>query len=206
MNTINLTKASQTASTDPEEQGREQQDMTKTEQTKTETRSEEIARVECESILKMVRAIDQQTAAEDWAKDQTEAELAALLTEAEIARNDDDLREQVVVSIVNGSLEPKGFEFDEDAALESILNAPLSVEVRSGWTTPGREMEAAEFCLYLWRTGGPAVRIVGDICRGEPSNPQVQHQDWGTRWKEFFPTEEQREALQTYVSQFYFGD
>jgi hypothetical protein len=65
-------------------------------------------------------------------------------------------------------------------------------------------MAPAEFCILLC-TGGPAVRIVGDLNRGEPSNPRVEHQDWGTPWTEFFPTNDQREALQVYVSLFYYG-
>jgi hypothetical protein len=176
----------------------------KTEQTKTETHSEQQARFQCESILEIVRALDKRSAAEDWAKDQTDGELARLLKDAEIERNSEDLRGQIVDCIEDDSIEPEDFKFDEDAARETIINDPLSVEVRSDWTSPGHEMAPAEFCILLC-TGGPAVRIVGDLNRGEPSNPRVEHQDWGTPWTEFFPTNDQREALQVYVSLFYYG-
>jgi hypothetical protein len=58
----------------------------------------------------------------------------------------------------------------QDEARERIEEDPLSVEVRSDWTTPGEEMTPAEFCILLG-TGGPATRIVGELDEhGEPSS------------------------------------
>jgi hypothetical protein len=94
---------------------------------------------------------------------------------------------------------------DEDEARERIMEDPLSVEVRSDWQCMGETLTPAEFCILLC-TGGPAVRIVGDLSDGEPSRPRVEYQGWGTPWTEYSPTPEQRDALQTYVECFYFGE
>ena len=72
----------------------------------------------------------------------------------------------------------------EDEARERIDEDPLSVEVRSGWTTPGEEMEAEEFCLLL-STGGPAVRIVGELDRGQPTRAWLEVQDWFEPWTQY---------------------
>lgn len=92
-----------------------------------------------------------------------------------------------------------------DDARERIEQDALSVEVRSGWQSQGETLEPAEFCILLC-TGGPAVRIVGDLDRGEPSRPRIEYQDWGTPWTEYFPPREQRDALESYCQCFYFGE
>jgi hypothetical protein len=51
---------------------------------------------------------------------------------------------------------------DEEAAREAINNDPLSVEIRSGWYTPGENPEPEEFKILLC-TGGPAVQIRGEL-------------------------------------------
>lgn len=74
---------------------------------------------------------------------------------------------------------------DVNAAEESISEDPLSVETRSGWHAPGEEAEDEEFCILLC-TGGPAVRIVGDLGRyGEAHSARLEYQDWGTPWTEY---------------------
>ena len=80
--------------------------------------------------------------------------------------------------------------------------APLSVSVRSGWQSPGEELEAAEFQILLsW--GGPALRIVGELNQyGEPEACRLQHQDWGTPWTEWLQAD--RDALQWFAGFFYF--
>ena len=103
---------------------------------------------------------------------------------------------------------------DTDEARERINEDPLSIEVRSEWTTLGESLTPGEFCILLC-TGGPAVRIVGDLDRGEPSRPRLEYQDWGTPWTEYFPPSEGRhamtvsdmhDALQAYCGAHYFGD
>lgn len=77
---------------------------------------------------------------------------------------------------------------NEDDARERIQEDPLSVEVRSGW-----------------ESGGPAVRIMGEIDRGEPCRAWIEYQDWGTPWTHAYGVIE-HETLLTYCREFYFGD
>jgi len=62
-------------------------------------------------------------------------------------------------------------ESREDAETR-IQEDALSVEVRSGWQSMGDTLEASEFCILL-STGGPAVRIIGDVDNGEISRPRL---------------------------------
>ncbi len=93
----------------------------------------------------------------------------------------------------------------EDDARQRIDEDPLSVEIRSGWTTPGETLELEEFCILLC-TGGPAVRIRGELDRGEPSRAWVEHQDWGTPWTEIGFEPGEHGAILTYARCFYFGE
>ena len=70
---------------------------------------------------------------------------------------------------------------DEEEARQRIQEDPFSVEVRSDWTTPGEPLEPSEFTILLC-TGGPAVRIVGELNLGEPCRAWLEYQDWGTPW------------------------
>jgi hypothetical protein len=91
----------------------------------------------------------------------------------------------------------------EDAE-QRIQEDPLSVEVRSGWVPVGEIGEAEEFCILLG-TGGPAVRIRGELGEyNEPRRSWLETQDWGTPWTQYFNVE--TETLLTYCRQFYFGE
>lgn len=95
-------------------------------------------------------------------------------------------------------------ESREDAE-ERIQEDALSLEFRSGWVTDKTAMEAEEYCLLL-TTGGPAVRIIGEIEQGEATSARLEVQDWGTPWTEHFTTGDDHEALMDYVRCFYFGE
>lgn len=87
-----------------------------------------------------------------------------------------------------------------------IQEDALSVEVRSGWHQPGAKMTASEFCILLC-TGGPAVRIIGELNHhNEPENAKLEHQDWGTPWTEYRTSSDEDDVLLDYCRQFYFGD
>jgi hypothetical protein len=76
---------------------------------------------------------------------------------------------------------------DTDDASQRIQEDALSVEVRSGWCSPG-ELGAAEEYTILLCTGGPAVRIIGSLnecC--EPESARMEVQDWFQPWTEFRP-------------------
>jgi hypothetical protein len=90
-----------------------------------------------------------------------------------------------------------------EEAEQRIQEDPLSLEFRSGWTSSRDEMQPEEFCLLL-ETGGPAIRIIGEIDEhGEPSNPRLQAQDWFTQWTDY--RDQDDDTLLTYCRCFYFG-
>jgi hypothetical protein len=91
-----------------------------------------------------------------------------------------------------------------EAIEEQSREQPLSVEVRNGWHTPGEQDEDGpeEFCILL-STGGPALRIRGELSHGEPDRCWLEHQDWGTPWTRFYDAD--REALLWFAGLFWFG-
>lgn len=97
---------------------------------------------------------------------------------------------------------------DRDQASESINEDPLSIEVRSDWHTPGDgNNDPSEYKILLC-TGGPAVRIIGDLDEhGQPDSVRLEYQDWFTPWTDYTETtSEEDEALLTYAQHFYFGE
>jgi len=106
----------------------------------------------------------------------------------------------------------KAIDEDNQDKLEQleteIFESPLSIMIRDGWRTPGvMTEEGAEEYEILLCTGGPAVKIVGEISQfGEPDTAIIQHQDWGTPWIDLFTTTEEDTYLLEYTQRFYFGD
>lgn len=94
----------------------------------------------------------------------------------------------------------------EDDARERIEQDPLDVQVRSDWYTPGdRDNKPSEFQILLC-TGGPAVRIVGELDEHlQPCRAWIEYQDWFTPWSEAVGIIEQSTLLE-YCRQFYFGE
>lgn len=90
---------------------------------------------------------------------------------------------------------------DEEDARQRIQEDPLSVEVRSDWASPGEELTAGEFCILLC-TGGPAVRIRGELDGGTPCRAWLEYQDWGTPWTQYFEAESA--TLCEYAGHFFF--
>lgn len=91
-------------------------------------------------------------------------------------------------------------------AIQVIQEDALSVEVRSGWHEPGeKSISPSEFQILLC-TGGPAVRLIGDLnTHSEPESVRIEYQDWGTFWTEYrVTTGKERDAMLTYAQQFYF--
>lgn len=112
---------------------------------------------------------------------------------------------QEMVQALRGAIKDNN-EDAIDEARTVISEDPLSVEVRSDWHSPGENCEDVEFNILLC-TGGPAVRIIGDIgLHGEPEKPRVQYQDWFTPWKEYPMTTEQEQVVLEYCREFYFGE
>ncbi|HSW84257.1 MAG TPA: hypothetical protein VLH12_12315 [Usitatibacter sp.] len=110
-------------------------------------------------------------------------------------------------------------EKGEDAR-NAILEDALGVCVRDGWRSPGAAVqEGPEEYYILLCTGGPAVRIIGELNKySEPETARLEMQDWFTPWTEYRPTNQEdhtfttridtkaEEILLTYARQFYFGD
>lgn len=125
--------------------------------------------------------------------------------EAWAGENPEDAAE---LAELEAAVNVEGEELSEDECRERILEGPLSLEVRSDWHTPGDQdgTAPAEYLLLL-STGGPALRIVGGLDRGEPTSARLEHQDWGTPWTEMPLYEaDDRAALLAYVGCFYFGE
>ncbi len=100
----------------------------------------------------------------------------------------------------------EGFDLyhDEDEARQAINEDPLEVSVRSGWASSKEEFEAEDFLILLC-TGGPAVRIRGELGEhNEPRRAWLEYQDWGTPWTQYFEAEQ--DTLLAYAQNFYFGD
>jgi len=87
---------------------------------------------------------------------------------------------------------------------ERMLEMPLSVLMRDGWHAPGEKPADSEYEILLC-TGGPAVRITGDLCSfGEPETATLECQDWGTPWTR--AREQDELALLDFARLFYFGE
>lgn len=99
-------------------------------------------------------------------------------------------------------------EAREDAERE-IQESILSVEVRSPWYTIGADEEAkkpGDFKILL-STGGPALRIVGELSQyGGPESASLEYQDWGIPWTPFQTTLAEDQILVRWCSVFYFGE
>lgn len=93
-----------------------------------------------------------------------------------------------------------GEEVDEEAARERIQKDPLSLRI-FGERING-EWEADRFELLL-ATGGPAVRIMGELnAHNEPGRAWLEVQDWGKPWTQYFPADQ--ETLLAYCRCFCF--
>jgi hypothetical protein len=112
------------------------------------------------------------------------------------------------------SVKIEGYDYtDMDSIRERAEEAALSVQVRSDWHTPGDSdgNSPTEFSILL-STGGPALRIIGDMGRhGSPEGEfTIQHQDWGTPWTDYRPdaanSDDWEDALDWFVNCFYFGE
>jgi len=99
-----------------------------------------------------------------------------------------------------------GDEAAEDAARAAIEELPLEVTVRSGWRRPGEDAGTPEEYQILLATGGPAVRIVGDLNHyGEPTTAVLEYADWGTPWTTYPADIEEAWVLLEFARQFYYG-
>ena len=94
-----------------------------------------------------------------------------------------------------------------DDARQRIDESVLSLLVRNGWRHPGDSEDGgpAEYEILL-TTGGPALRIRGEVESGEPSSARLQYQDWGTPWTDLELTAAEYADVSAFAQNFYFGD
>lgn len=188
--------------------------------------AKEQAHAQYESICAMVAALDVDYDRLEELREDRENR-ASELNDAETALNEDTDEVSVQAALENecdtarGALaewdEENGEEFralseaandceNHEAALDRIQEHPLSVEVRSGWYSPGDEAPPPEEFNILLCTGGPAVRIKGELDEhGQPTRAWLEHQDWGTSWQTWYFDADQSTLL-AYCSQFFFGE
>lgn len=99
-----------------------------------------------------------------------------------------------------------GENTDEDRAREAIQHDALDVQVREDWKNPGEESKPSEFMILLC-TGGPAVRVMGDLDDYmTPCRAYIEYQDWGTPWTMLDSSYVDQATLLEYCQQFYFGE
>ena len=128
------------------------------------------------------------TTDKNHAKDQARAQLDSIM--------------EMVKALKNGE------EIDGQDPAERIHEDPLSVEVRSDWHSPGDGNDKPTEYNILLCTGGPAVRIIGELDEhGQPETATIEYQDWFTPWERYLDTsDEEDEVLLTYAQQFYYGE
>lgn len=138
-------------------------------------------------------------------KSQSEAD-AAELEEAELELHqwEVDYEEELK------ELEDEAGELDNvDDVQERIDEYPLDIQVRGDWHSPGetgRETVASEFTILLC-TGGPAVRIMGELDdHGQPDRCWLEYQDWFTPWQQYFGDTGDNGILLEFAQRFYFGE
>ncbi len=106
-----------------------------------------------------------------------------------------------------------GIGHDVDEATQAIHENALEVEVNYGWRSVGNTGEELPFTPEQFRillcTGGPAVRITGELDEnGQPESARLEYSDWGTPWTEAHVidlTGEDDGSLLAYAQAFYFG-
>ena len=83
---------------------------------------------------------------------------------------------------------------------QEIQEHPLEITYRSDWRPYGENLKPSEFNILLC-TGGPAVRIIGEV---DLSDCHIEYQDWGTQWTEYRLDMADTEILLRYCQYFVF--
>jgi hypothetical protein len=114
---------------------------------------------------------------------------------------------QSISELIEG-VNNEGGEYNDDTYNE-IMESPLSIEVRCDWHTPDGDNKPTEY-LILLTTGGPALRIIGDLDEHmTPCSAKLQWQDWGTPWTTIWSKDNvsiDEDMLLTYARYFWYGD
>lgn len=80
-------------------------------------------------------------------------------------------------------------------------------EAREAITEDALEAGKLNQYFILLCTGGPAVRIVGNLDdHNEPETARLEYQDWGTPWTAYPCRSDDEDALLEYARYYYFGE
>lgn len=132
------------------------------------------------------------------AKEQARAQLDSII---DMVKASEEAREADEFAIYEGE------EVTTDDMAERMQSNALDVQVRSDWHTPGTDEHGANEYSILLCTGGPAVRIIGELDEyGQPETTNLEYQDWFTPWERYQTTLEENDIMRTYALQFYFGE
>ena len=101
---------------------------------------------------------------------------------------------------------------------ESARQEALSIEWRCAeWMSVGDSDFKADSGRVLLTFGGPALQLLVTLYDGDPSDPVLQYQDWGTPWTDLtygsnkgfdviIDDDKGEAALLWFASQFYWGE
>ena len=100
---------------------------------------------------------------------------------------------------------------DDDEAQEKMTYKAeaeaLNVDFRSGWSCSPDDLGSPEEFKILLSTGGPACQIIGNLdLHHQPTDIEIQYQDWGTPWTTLYARGETYDALEWFCNCFYFGE
>lgn len=70
---------------------------------------------------------------------------------------------------------------ESDQAISELLEMPLEIKYRSGWSNNPETLEVSEICLVL-SIGGPNIEIIGQIENGHVLDVEFR----GSWWSEWF--------------------
>ena len=146
-------------------------------------RAQEQAQAQLESIRAMVARLDHSQDCNGEDCELTDAEILEGLSLAGDAADEED----------------RTLYHNEDAAIEAIRCDALSFEVRSDWHGIGEDTEDTEYAILLC-TGGPAVRITGELDGGVPATASLEYQDWFTPWTDAPLSAADKGALISYAA------
>jgi len=105
-----------------------------------------------------------------------------------------------------GAAEFDGEVLTEEKIITRIQELPLSLEIQSCWHSPGQTAIEGRFQILLC-TGGPAVRIIGDLDKYyTPDSARLQMQDWLLDWKDFWLSSYDEEILLDFSRLFSFSE
>lgn len=90
----------------------------------------------------------------------------------------------------------------EEEILKTITGQVISLTVRSSWEKVDAELNPAEYNILLC-TGGPAVRIIGDLdATGKPESAHMEYQDYDIPWMDMADDENGNEAMDADLLEF----